>query len=68
MSSASGTSASTSPWPAQRETPPSFQVMRDLLRKLAIAWDMEHDVDLGTDMHETDDRGADDETQKQSTP
>lgn len=32
--------------------PAIVQIMRDLLRKLAIAWDMEHDVDLGTDMHE----------------
>jgi GntR family transcriptional repressor for pyruvate dehydrogenase complex len=32
--------------------PAVVSVMRDLLRKLAIAWDMEHDVDLGTEMHE----------------
>jgi DNA-binding FadR family transcriptional regulator len=33
------------------QNPAVVQIMRDLLRKLAIAWDMEHDVDLGTDMH-----------------
>jgi GntR family transcriptional regulator, transcriptional repressor for pyruvate dehydrogenase complex len=32
--------------------PAVVQIMRDLLRKLPIAWDMEHDVDLGTGMHE----------------
>jgi GntR family transcriptional regulator, transcriptional repressor for pyruvate dehydrogenase complex len=32
--------------------PVVVQVMRDILRRIAIAWDMEHDVDLGADMHE----------------
>jgi GntR family transcriptional repressor for pyruvate dehydrogenase complex len=32
--------------------PVVVQVMRDILRRIAIAWDMEHDVDLGTGMHE----------------
>jgi GntR family transcriptional repressor for pyruvate dehydrogenase complex len=32
--------------------PVVVQMMRDLLRKLAIAWDMEHDVTMGVEMHE----------------
>jgi GntR family transcriptional regulator, transcriptional repressor for pyruvate dehydrogenase complex len=32
--------------------PAVVEIMRHLLRRLAIAWDMEADVEMGTDMHE----------------